>query len=394
MKNIILLPLLLLISCSDGAESVPDFFTEEATSCTDLLASQVQSGVTFTLCDETTSVGTLVGETTADCTTGGETDCKTTASFTSVDVSEIPGKVATGTTLAGVSGTLVLDFPDASNVLATDTTDNVTGTYTPDFPDAANVRTTDTTDGTTGTLSTCSTGGDSTCVVAGDFKAVDSTTFTEYDIRVGSSLGGVTGALKFNCRNTGDLTLFNFDESGTLTNSGHVDGDNLDWFDTVDDFISIGAASPGDIVTGWDDQYCTAATDWLDVSIDGGTGGDGNCDESVDDCAYKDRMTNLVWSEVQSTSGNWKTSISTCDTLTFLGSSDWRLPTQKEAMTAYANGIKGIQGTDFGSLDQFFWTSTSYSVNTTGAWYIRLTTGEVSFAGKTNSISIICVQGL
>lgn len=85
-----------------------------------------------------------------ECSEDGEVGCKTTDSFKSAEVSQISegdlltGK-STGTGNYGVTGSEFVpsyspDFPDASNVLSTDTVNGSSGTLT--LPLASNVRTT------------------------------------------------------------------------------------------------------------------------------------------------------------------------------------------------------------------------------------------------------------
>jgi hypothetical protein len=305
--------------------------------------------------------------------------------------------VRTSDTSNGVTGTYAPDFPDVGNVLAADTSNGVTGTYVPDFADVANVHASDTSNGVSGTLADCSADGSVGCVSTATYKAADTSSVTDYDIRIGTSFAGITGKMKYNCRNIGISASYNYDEAGGLTNIGvigNTDSDNIDWWDTIDDFSFMGAPMPTDIPTGWDDQHCNSTDDWQDVSIDGGTGGNNNCNEAADECVFKDLISNLEWSEVQSTSSTWADAINLCDSLNFAGATNWRLPTQKELITAWSHGIRGLQTANYGDFDQYFWSATTFSADTTDAFYIGLGFGSSLYGNKAAGADVICVKGL
>jgi hypothetical protein len=310
----------------------------------------------------------------------------------------IPANVLVSDTTNGVTGTYAPDFPDPANVLTIDSSDEVVGTYSPDFPDVGNVHSSDTSNGVAGTLGTCSSDGEVGCLSTAVYKAADTSSIDDFDIRIGTSFAGVSGKMKYNCRNVGRQASYNFDEIvgiSLIGDIGNGDSDNIDWWDTIDDFISMGAPLPTDVPTGWADNHCNSSIDWADVSVDGGSGGNANCNEAADDCAFRDRMTDLVWSEVQSTASTWSEAVGICDALNFAGNADWRLPTQKEMLIGWSHGIRGLQGANFGDFDQYFWSATSFSPDTTGAFYIGMGYGTSEFTLKTvNSIDVVCVQGL
>lgn len=70
-------------------------------------------------------------------------------------------------------------------------------------------------------------------------------------------------------------------------------------------------------------------------------------------------------------------------------STDWRLPTQKELMQAYINGI----GNNAPNADDFFWSCSEAYNNTANAWGLRLHRGYVGAVVKTNdTVYIRCVR--
>jgi hypothetical protein len=77
-----------------------------------------------------------------------------------------------------------------------------------------------------------------------------------------------------------------------------------------------------------------------------------------------------------------------CENLSYLDHEDWRLPSQKELMQLYVNGF----GYSFPGLSGgVFWSSTTYSANLAGSWYVDVVGGSTS-ASTGGSYSIMCVR--
>ena len=140
-----------------------------------------------------------------------------------------------------------------------------TGSYTPDFPDPSNVSASDTVDGITGTLGTCSTDGATSCIADGDYKAVDTTQLTQWDIKTGKVAGGISGALKYNCRNTARTTLYQ--STGLPDNSDLTDGGALQWWDTID-LYNNSDSLPTEQPVGWDSSMHCGKEIWSDLTDD------------------------------------------------------------------------------------------------------------------------------
>jgi hypothetical protein len=131
----------------------------------------------------------------------------------------------------------------------------------------------------------------------------------------------------------------------------------------------------------------------------------------------KDANTGLVWSGRISSSANWFTANNcqypnglpgddgVCNTngevackCVKLASSktgcdgyddgNWRLPTQKELMMSYIDG-SWAQLSDAGN---YYWSSTTNSNNTQGAWGTYQSIGYTSSNNKTNNYSVRCVR--
>lgn len=67
---------------------------------------------------------------------------------------------------------------------------------------------------------------------------------------------------------------------------------------------------------------------------------------------------------------------------------DWYLPSQKELMQAYIDGIYNQADADTSG----FWSSTEKSNNPPVAWYVGLRYGSTIYTAKSNSRSVRCVR--
>lgn len=67
---------------------------------------------------------------------------------------------------------------------------------------------------------------------------------------------------------------------------------------------------------------------------------------------------------------------------------DWRLPSQKEAMAAYANGIENNSPVSTGLL----WTSTEFATSSSTGWQANLGTGAVTNVAKNLNTNVVCVR--
>jgi hypothetical protein len=69
----------------------------------------------------------------------------------------------------------------------------------------------------------------------------------------------------------------------------------------------------------------------------------------------------------------------------------WSLPTQKQLMQAYIDGSYGNMEPALGS-GRYYWSSTTNSSTTTGAWNTYLSSGYTSTNTKTIAYSVRCVR--
>lgn len=89
--------------------------------------------------------------------------------------------------------------------------------------------------------------------------------------------------------------------------------------------------------------------------------------------------------------------INYCATLDFGGKTDWYLPSQKEAMQAFIDGIYNQAGTTLANAATFtgsanFWSYSERSNSDSNAWFYNLSVGTVNIASKGTSYNVHCVR--
>ena len=232
-----------------------------------------------------------------------------------------------------------------------------------------------------------------------------------WDLRAGVTVAGVTGKLKVACRNS-----VSFSGTGSYNNTISPASASLtvgDIWDTIDDYYGFPSSVRFPPIWSAAQNYCgnidpnTPSDDdvWVDVTTNGSSAS--TCADTPANCTMKDRISGLKWSKLIGTNVLWHGSpttgaIPTCHALAHNGQAagSWRLPTQKELLNAYTHGIAGIARTNWipwtTMQGTFFWSATSYSGHTGGAWLVNLAHAEVNFhySNKANygTYSIVCVQ--
>ena len=106
------------------------------------------------------------------------------------------------------------------------------------------------------------------------------------------------------------------------------------------------------------------------------------------DGTITDNLTGLMWvKSPDSTTRTWTNAITYCESLTFVGYNDWRLPNVNELESlvnadapdtaAWLNtqGFSNVQSGDY-------WSSSTNAYSTRSAWYVRMWKGFVSSFGK------------
>lgn len=111
---------------------------------------------------------------------------------------------------------------------------------------------------------------------------------------------------------------------------------------------------------------------------------------------FRDDLTGLYFSNVLVDSGTgmtWPQALSFCAGLNGgTAGNGWRVPTQKELMQLYINGVSKLA--DLGNVTQYFWSSSTLSSTTTNAWRVALGAGQTlaASAAKTVTLAFVCVR--
>ena len=183
--------------------------------------------------------------------------------------------------------------------------------------------------------------------------------------------------------------------TGTYTPPTPIDFTNMQ-YSTYDDYAGGDYLRWGGTLT---DDYQGEESEWSNMSVG-------------DDIAWRDERTGVYWSADQGTMSNIFTmascdyftsiprssydgldsdcglAINYCATLDFAGRTDWYLPSQKELMQAYIDGIYNQAGIDEESAaafvtDNLYWSSSEVSYCSTCAWYVYLNFGNTYFSNNT-----------
>ena len=100
------------------------------------------------------------------------------------------------------------------------------------------------------------------------------------------------------------------------------------------------------------------------------TGGDSDCGNAINTCA----------------------NLSLDATGDAVPETDWYLPSQKDILLAYIDGITNNTNGTFVSLGTYFWSSTENADFSTAAWYTRMANGDTYYDNKTASYAVRCVR--
>lgn len=241
--------------------------------------------------------------------------------------------------------------------------DGTRQTATLDFPTLSNVCSGDTSNNSAGTLSV-----------------------TAAYLSVGNTWCGTAGTLLANLFN-GSLTAGGF-SGGSQTNGG------------VDDYNAGNAAGrPTDSYSkGWTsctsgaDNYCGTNDPFADMK-DNSTGlvWSKPCSGSGCSTSAEPADTNYSWDGTTDASNNSLTASVLCSQdLGTTHDAGWSLPHQKQLMQAYIDGSYG--NLEASGVTRYYWSGTTKSDSTTGAWSPSLSNGYTTTNAKTNSYYVRCVR--
>ena len=391
-------------SCPEGriqsGNTCIDATTTKASivGCVDFDLSKVAAGSTATMCDGSTGLGTLQVSTTqaqGSCTTDGQVGCLTTSTFKPVNTSTLnASKIALGTTIAGITGTKydMKQCRNASNLSLFDTR-----------PAAATVKIPEEILGVA--ANTLTIGG------SGHGLATNNQVQIYCTNGVGTQMGGGPVSVGTNyyaivMSGTG-IRLEATIAGGALTIASTA-GCTGTWViaptadlvaqntDTIDDSNGTGSTAPSS--SPWGSDYLCNESNFTNKTGAAPLAPSNTIPTHANQTwnkIWRDELTGLHFTNTLHTAGgpsDWYMASVLCTNLDALnggnGGSGWRLPTQKELMQLYINGVSKIA---LGTSENF-WTSTAPSFSSFNAYAVFLADGSVSYNSRSSSNSVICVR--
>lgn len=262
--------------------------------------------------------------------------------------------------------------------------------------------------GEEGKFPVCSSNGQQKCAVGAEFEAVPKELLTKSnilngvtigsttgeagkvdpkDLRAGVTVAGVTGRLKTSCRNGANLKVYNY-----KYNHGSI---GFDIFDRITD-----NAQPDNYGDNSDDFRCDA-NNWTDVTAKvipaEADGCQGNA--TGKECVFRDDFSRVRWHFT--TAGpnyNFDDAFIFCKGLKHAGG-NWRLPSQKELMQAYINGVSTLTA-KYPKLiyaNDTYWSDTTFLYppqNKLGHYRMSVVLAHGAQGGYHNTVGarVVCVQ--
>ena len=108
-----------------------------------------------------------------------------------------------------------------------------------------------------------------------------------------------------------------------------------------------------------------------------------------------DNVTGLVWQGSVAGTYTWQDALTYCDGLDWGGYTDWYLPDEYElqSIVDYGRMIPSIYPVAFpGTPPSYFWTSSSCAGDSSSAWFVNFSYGNVYNVGKDNDDDGRCVR--
>ena len=110
------------------------------------------------------------------------------------------------------------------------------------------------------------------------------------------------------------------------------------------------------------------------------------------DVIVTDTETGLIWQKTYVSGKTWQQALSYCESLTYAGYSDWRLPNKNE-LASLVNYEKYNPTSDFPDMpSQYFWSSSTSAISTNNAWGVYFSNGLVAHYNKTDGYYVRCVR--
>ncbi len=110
------------------------------------------------------------------------------------------------------------------------------------------------------------------------------------------------------------------------------------------------------------------------------------------DVIVTDTETGLIWQKTYVSGKTWQQALSYCESLTYAGYSDWRLPNKNE-LASLVNHRKYDPASDLPDMpSNYFWSSSTYADHTGYAWIVGFKYGDVANYDKSYNVYVRCVR--
>jgi hypothetical protein len=342
--------------------------------------------------------GTADIESHSDCSADAEIGCITVETFKAADMSNVTaGTIKDGVVVAGVTG----DYPSATFPLngAGGTADLTSATFEVQVKSAAAFEYFD----STGARQTGAGDADLAAAnlklnisVFGETGTYNGITPDPLNIRIGTTINGIAGQMKVNCRNPIVNAKFNYDGlTSAIPNTTVTTGTVPDWWDTITDYHGGGTFPPANLPNGANPENQWSINTYCDENNFVVNAEDGACDSAADECTITDKISGLMYSEQGASTVSWPAAVAHCDNLVHANLSDWRLPTQKEIMATSIRGIRAINklGLSLTAFDSDMWSATT-AESGDGSQAFRTDFSETNSRSKpkTDLYGVICVR--
>ena len=105
-----------------------------------------------------------------------------------------------------------------------------------------------------------------------------------------------------------------------------------------------------------------------------------------------DSLTGLMWQGSAASSRRWSAALGYCESLTYAGFSDWRLP-RKKALESLVDFTRTGPASAFPNMtSDSFWSSTTAVRNSIDGWPVNFGNGGGDSSGKPLSFAVRCVR--
>jgi len=105
-----------------------------------------------------------------------------------------------------------------------------------------------------------------------------------------------------------------------------------------------------------------------------------------------DTETGFIWQKEYSDTLTWINALSYCETSTYAGYKDWRLPNVNELKTLFNLNSINPASSFPGMPSSYFWSSSTRVSGASSAWLVNSAIGDMNLISKTDSLYVRCVR--